>query len=219
MEALIIRHAQSKNNARVCESLDSELTDKGIAQATQTADWLAKNYDFSDSIALTSPFHRTLQTSLPIAEKNGLNFMVHGGLREYHCKKTPELLQNGGLAIPKREFTTITWPETHWKSGKVFFKNEELPDFFDRMRLFISTLEPDGKYVFVGHGASCRTLATLLIDGDLEPLKTRYTDASFEFDAVHNQSTAIRNSSLTLVRNGELVWFSKVVYDDISDVA
>lgn len=218
MEVLIIRHAQSLHNVNLCDNLDSELSKIGVEQVSATAKWLKENHDLTDYQGLVSPYFRTLQTACVISKETGLEFTVHGGVREYHIEKTCELNEAGGIVLPKRadqfQDCKIHWPDMHWRTGKVMFRNEDVEEFIERIQLFINTLERHGKYVIVGHGASCRTLHALLTGGDLSEVRRRYTDNSFDFAAVDGHPTSVRNCSLTLVRNGESVWFSKVVYDE-----
>lgn len=213
MEVLIIRHANSLHNQGLTNSLDSPVSEHpGRTQIQRVGLWLQKHFDLNGFEGLTSPYLRTLQTSCGISKYTGLQFKVHGGLREYHIEKDEEDLKDGGHLIPKRdqEFQDcdIVWPNSHWPNDTTFYANEGLEEFFDRCRLFLSSLNQNGKYVFVSHGSPCRTLHHLLCDRDLEVVRSRYSGEEGHF------TCSIKNASLTWVKDGEEIWFSRDVYNE-----
>lgn len=81
-EFLLIRHAQSANNAqaesrRVC---DPALTPLGEQQAALLADYLANHYRVT--ALYCSPFLRSLETARPAATKLGVRPFVHAEIFE-----------------------------------------------------------------------------------------------------------------------------------------
>ena len=82
MKLLIIRHAQSANNAGVEKRVaDPTITDIGVSQANR----LANFSDLFEGVDLlyVSPMRRTLQTAAPIATATGLRARVFTGLHEW----------------------------------------------------------------------------------------------------------------------------------------
>ena len=82
MKLLIIRHAQSANNAGIEKRVaDPVITDIGVAQANQLAE---SSQIFSDvDLLYVSPMRRTLQTAAPIARASGLQARVFTALHEW----------------------------------------------------------------------------------------------------------------------------------------
>ena len=81
MQLYLIRHGQSENNARP-EHLrveDAELTELGHQQAQHLAPWFAT---LELDRFFCSPFRRTLQSALPLAEQSGLDVEVKVELHE-----------------------------------------------------------------------------------------------------------------------------------------
>lgn len=218
MEALIIRHANSLHNQGLSKGLDSSVSKHpGCTQIQRLGRWLQQNFDLSDFKGLTSPYLRTLQTSCGISKHTGLEFKVHGGLREYHIEKNHDDLREGGHSLPKREDEfkdcKIVWPKSYWPDDSNFYANETLDEFFERCQLFLDSLNQHGKYVFVSHGSPCRTLHHILCGHDLECVRSRYSGEEGHF------TCSIKNASLTWIKDGEEVWFSRDVYnEDISGV-
>lgn len=198
------------HNVGLTDNMDSALTKKGCGQVHGMGKWLKDNFDLTDYIGLTSPYHRTLQTACAVSKHTGLKFSVHGGSREYHIEKAA--LTESGITIPNRKkgFPKIVWPSPEWNADSVFYENEELEQFFERTELFIKSLRPSGKYVIIGHGASCRTLHEILCGKELDELRHRYAGPI----PVGTFSCSISNASLSWVVDGESRWFSKVVHDE-----
>jgi broad specificity phosphatase PhoE len=85
MLAYLIRHAQSRANARDDAGLDSDLTDLGRMQV----DALVRRLSGCRIDAVyASPFRRALQTALPIARMAGTAVRLRPELCEYHGLKT-----------------------------------------------------------------------------------------------------------------------------------
>lgn len=208
MELLIIRHAESQYNVGHTTRLNSQLTTNGYIQAMLTAEWLNVNFDGLEEFKpLTSPYFRTLQTAYCLYEATDLEpFHIEPHLREYHIKKDHDELKKGGICIPTEMFV---FDQFHWPNMMLmgyYFKNETLDEFFARMKEFFDSLDKNGKYLFVSHGATCRTLHTLSIGEDLSDLKERYLRCD------PSDKNSIKNASITWVKEGHTEWFSKVVY-------
>ena len=90
---------------------------------------------------------------------------------------------------------------------------ESLDEFFVRMNKLSGSLDKDGKYLMVSHGAICRTLHGMLSGADLEDIRHRYLH-----DETIDPKTSVRNCSLNWSINGQDVWFSKIVYEDVPDL-
>lgn len=80
-ELYLIRHGETNWNTerRMQGHLDSPLTDKGIAQAEEAAEFLRSH---SYHVLYSSDLPRTLQTAKPIALATGLTVIAEPGLRE-----------------------------------------------------------------------------------------------------------------------------------------
>lgn len=200
MEFLIIRHAQSLNNVGLSPDLDSPLSATGCDQIKQTSKWLAENFPLRGFIGLVSPYLRCLQTACGISSACNVIFKAHAGVREWHGDKSHIQLQEGGMYLPKREkefSDKIRWPRPHWNSDTVFFANEEIPELIERIKLFTESLDLNKRYIVVGHGASCQVLSDVLTG--VESPKDHFWSCP-------------QNASLTWIKDGELKWYSKVVY-------
>lgn len=84
-----VRHAQSRTNAGLDTSLNSDLSPCGARQVERLVD---RFRGLQIRAVYASPFNRCLQTALPIAEALGLPVRVRGELFEYHG------LERGGTA-------------------------------------------------------------------------------------------------------------------------
>lgn len=210
MDLLIVRHAESEHNIGATEDLNSELTSDGHIQAMITGDWLNRNFEnLAEFQPFTSPYLRALQTAHYLYEASNLEpFSVEEHIREFHIEKNEKQLEHGGMFVPTEPvlFEHFKWPNA-MEMG-FFFPNETLGKFFERLQGFLSGLDQNGKYLFVSHAVTCRAIHALAIGGDLDELHNRYYDKS-----TPNEGPNIKNCSLTLVRNGETKWFSKIVYD------
>jgi broad specificity phosphatase PhoE len=215
VEVLIVRHAESMHNISLTESLDSNLSKKGCLQAKCVAYWLRNNFDLSNYEGITSPYLRTIQTACNISKATGLRFTVNGGTREHHINKAERDLAAGGMEIPVRkeqfEDCDLVWPSPFFDGKAVFYKNEELEEFFRRIQLFTDTLDQHKNYLIVGHGASCRTLHEVLCSKDLDGLRRRYDGRKLK---PGDFSCSIKNASLSWVVDGKSKWFSRIVHDE-----
>jgi len=212
MEIIVIRHGQSLYNVDLTQNLDSCLTDEGVDQAKKTGFWLKENFDLSGYIGFTSPYLRALQTSREISSETGLKFSINHEAREYHIEKSALESQGGGMSISNRlsEFYDFNWDNSSFSEKFEFYEIETLDAFIHRIHEFLQTLDQNGKYVIVSHGAPIRVIYEISINSDLTYLKKRYSECSDPEE--WSKVESIKNSSLTWITNNERKWFSKVVY-------
>ena len=195
MEVLIIRHAQSYHNIGLTKNLDSKLTDEGHDQINFVSDWLKNNFDFNGYKGIVSPFFRTLTTAQKIHDVTGLDFKVSVGPREYLIDSNQHGMTGEFLPVANhnQNFTDFDWG--NFKKITHFFCNSESTFLLkERVNSFIDNLE-DGKYCIVSHSSVCTAM-----HNHLNPNKN--------FDL----SEGVENASLTYLKNGNTIWYSKVVY-------
>eukprot|EP00916_Digyalum_oweni_P020436 GHVL01034024.1.p1 GENE.GHVL01034024.1~~GHVL01034024.1.p1 ORF type:complete len:276 (+),score=52.96 GHVL01034024.1:1237-2064(+) len=99
MKVLLVRHAESENNAREAMHLqerdpDPELTPLGHAQSAEVAKLIAKNYKKDIRCIYTSPMKRSLQSCAPLAG------MVEG--QSIPINIEIDLHEQGGLFVGSR---------------------------------------------------------------------------------------------------------------------
>lgn len=188
-ELILLRHGESQYNAYLTDYLDSELTPKGIEQARKTGKFLKEQFGhINDFVGMTSPYMRCLQTSRIIREETGLEFIVNSGPREVMVKYKSVFVRNH-----QEKFPEFVWQNTY----DLLVKQETDLQYIARMGKFHSSLEHE-KLLIVSHGTPVNTI--------------------YEF-AVGTQPSAdtvnyVKNCAIGYVRNGEGVWFGKVVYEE-----
>ena len=221
MELILIRHGQSEHNTKASHSLDSCLTGFGINQAVKLANFLGET-DLYGFVGMTSPYLRCLQTAKIIQDKTNLPFEVNAGVREYHIDKTlSPLPKKGGMTLPCRisEFPLFSY---EIDDSSVFYANENLGEFVNRVRLFAEELKRRGsnwtKVLIVSHGAPTRVMHDIAIGEDLEYLKDRYNEQELRCEPIEKRGS-IQNCSITHVVNGECKVFSGRPYETISRLA
>jgi broad specificity phosphatase PhoE len=198
LELIAIRHGQSLYNIGETVHLDSSLTQLGMRQVAETAKHLAKHYDLDGFIGRTSPYLRCLETSRIIAEETGLKFVVEEAAREV-------MVTYAECDVPGRQalFPEFTWPTCR---GWSFFRETE-KEFNTRIEAYFNSLKNIPKVLVVSHGTPTTTLAYL---------------AAGKYEGVIpiKKGEFVANSSVSYVRDGELVCFSKVCYgEDLCKVA
>jgi len=193
MEILLIRHAQSQHNIGADPSLDSNLTNPGVSQSKRLGKWLHANMELDHFIGLSSPYLRTIRTAHIISKITNIPFAIEPNIREFHMNKDQPELVEGGMEILNRnaQYKNIEWPE--WKD-KIFFTNETLKEFFERITLFAKSLE-DKRYVIVTHGAPVRKIHDNLTNQKNESIT----------------SERIKNCSITWIKDGKTNWFARKV--------
>lgn len=191
MELLIVRHAESKFNAKESNHLDSEITKLGSKQAIDVASFLKRKFDdINEWNGIVSPFLRTLQTAKAINDLTDLNFTVDWGVSEYgggySCRTEIE--------IPARK---ERFPEffkgIDTNSWQMTTEPENI--FFDRILKFIQQLKKDKKYVIVSHAMPIYTMIYILKGVYVVPKWDR----------------RILNTTVTWIKNGEMKYFARYV--------
>lgn len=184
-ELILIRHGESKYNAMLTDNLDSELTEKGIAQAKATGKFLREHFGhIQNFIGITSPYMRCLQTSRIIKEETGLEFFVDHGPREI-------MVHYEEVSIPDR---SELFPEFIWTSFPPTFYKETFDQFIERMKKYVGDFEHE-KALVVSHGTPVGSLFELTLGREHKPDTEFYPD----------------NASVSYIRNGEGIWFGKSI--------
>jgi broad specificity phosphatase PhoE len=188
-ELILIRHGESQYNACLTDHLDSELTHKGIEQARITGKFLKEQFGhIHNFVGITSPYIRCLQTSRILREETGLEFTVNPGPREIMMKYQAAEVKN------RRD----KFPEFVWNhDDDLFFSQESDIQFINRIKDFHDSLNHE-KLVVVSHGTPVNTIYEFALG-----LKANADTVNF-----------VKNCSVSYVRNGEGIWFGKVVYDE-----
>lgn len=201
---LLIRHAESLWNIRKTDDLDSDLSELGIQTVTKTANYLKDNFNFSEYNCLTSPYLRTLRTSQIIANICNVDFEVDSSVREHHVGA-------GGpshyMEIPIRREFKFKWDadfEFETTDNTLFFENRDLSELVYDLELFLDAV--GSKTIIVSHAVPIKIMSDLLIGTNPEQLINDYSkDQSLMLGK-------IKNSSLTLIENGKIEYFSKIVF-------
>lgn len=186
-ELILIRHGESKYNAMLTDNLDSELTEKGIAQARATGKFLKDHFGhIQNFIGITSPYLRCLQTSRIIKEETGLDFFVDQRPREI-------MIHYDEVFIPV-SLRQEHFPEFVWSNIPGAFYKETGEQFLARMKQYVSDFTHE-KALVVSHGTPVGSLFELTLGRDHKP------DTEFYVD----------NATVSYIRNGEGIWFGKTI--------
>lgn len=161
---LILRHGETAANATGAfrSWIDFPLTDKGLQQAKDAADFL-KKYPLKKVIS--SPLLRAFVTACDAAEPHKLFVYQHRGLFPWRLGVFSGLSKEANedaLRLFVRN-PTVTMPE-----------GEALQDFEDRQFAFwqagLKQAHTDGLTLFVAHTSNCVSLCNFTMgDGDPEP--------------------------------------------------
>lgn len=186
--------------------LDSPITLTGVYQITETAKWLAKEFDFTGWKGIVSPYLRTLQTAAFLQKEiPTLKFEVDSCAGEYYVNGFPEDdfagMNNGVITIPNRvhEFSQFDgWSTLTYQS---MYGKEEFSCLLERLYHLNKKLV-NGKYLVVTHACPAHVLSDICMGRPVEWIKS----FSYNFRDV-------KNSSITYVKDDNKVWFSKIVYD------
>ena len=164
---IFVRHAESHYNARLTKNLDSNLTLRGVEQAVKTGMYLRDNIpNIHESIGITSPYHRCLQTSDIIHSLTGIEFQVKPAPREImmiydECK----------VINRKDSFNHFYWH--HEEDFYFLTENEE--EFVNRMKNYI--LEEDHpKLLTVSHGSCVKAMYDFVTGQEVVPDLHNYPD-------------------------------------------
>lgn len=185
---ILIRHAESYHNAKLSEDLDTDLTERGKEQAEELSLFILK-MGLKGYQGFVSPLLRTLETARQVERVTGLSFMVSELISEHSC-----LYNDSGVRIPCRykSYDEFYWGELA-SSEELFYKREENIDFIKRMIIFFNKLPHNS--LIVTHGNCVMTLIEVAM--------------GLTVSEVPEWKEGIANASISLLRNGTLVWMSK----------
>jgi len=207
MELIIVRHGQSKYNARLSDELGSELTKKGHSQAESLASFLAS---FDGYLGICSPYLRTVQTASKLATLAKLPFVVHAGPREYYVTSYShrDLDSNGGVFVPKRDIPGIVYPPDQWHKEGRFFQRESTEVFVDRIKLFWYDLvgREQDKFIVVSHGAPCRVLAEFALGKSYQDCVRLCHEQEDALECLEHHPDSIRNCDAIYIKDGKVEW-------------
>lgn len=192
MKLILIRHGESEYNASLTKNLDSNLTIRGKEQAILTGRFLKENVpDIEDFTFLTSPYARCLQTSDCIKDQIEKNVVkVNAGPREIMVNYEQVKIKNR-----KKDYPHFDWNHDH----DLEFFQETDDEFVERMHIFYKELIESSleKVIVVSHGS---------------PVNTIFEIAS-GLDGKADTMNYVRNCSISYIKDGEKIWFDKVVYE------
>lgn len=168
-EFYLIRHAQSMGNIGMDAGDDPDLSPLGHAQAKQCAS-LMEGYCDQDTLLLSSPFKRCLQTSEAIAQANDLKIKMVPALHEFFAREWfPAMNKVKLLSLPEKaakyplvvgEYSDEQW----WPSANETSQDVEIRMSMFRNRLLSSDFDVE-KIICVGHWASIAALANAMVPG------------------------------------------------------
>jgi broad specificity phosphatase PhoE len=188
----IVRHGQSEFNAGLTDRFNSEVTIKGLDQASKAGEYLAKEItNPQDYVGYVSPYTRCLQTALAIHYRTGIDFVPMGELGE-----SPEDIhgrdksQNLSVWNMSGHFPTFDWTEF----GFQYDYHENRETYLSRLDRMIETMNATGKnLIVVSHATPIADLIRkICFDGRNEPM-------------------TIANCSITLIEDGKPVYIGKTV--------
>jgi broad specificity phosphatase PhoE len=196
----LLRHGENPANISKefsSRKIDYPLTEKGVLQAQQTADYFA---DKELQAVFSSPLKRAAQTAGIIAEPLGLEVVLMEAFREI-----------GVGSLEGRPATTADWAlheriMNDWFDGQneaAFPDGENYADLWARMRTGLSaaTAGRSGQQILVvGHGGILTvTLKDLCPDLDIAWLRTTHWDncAFAEIDLACDQDDQLKGRLLS----------------------
>ena len=204
MQLLIIRHAQSANNANMdARVADPPLTELGQAQAARLSE--APGLFAGIDLLYVGPMRRTLQTAAPLAEATSLSARVFTGLHEWGGiweERDGAISHLPGLGraemsaiIPEVELPDDVL-ESGWWQGELDSTRHDaiLAHSRQNAESFLSYMAeryPQGTRVaVVTHGGYGSNLMEVALDIDLHPERVRFLQnntghALIEFDGEH----------------------------------
>ena len=163
---LLVRHGHVPGISpeRFRGRTDIELTDRGIAEARKTADWIARFW--RPTVVYTSPLKRCIDTAAPIAEKCAVSVEIYPGLND---------LNYGEWQWQTHEAIAQKYPVLYerWRAHpqlRRFPKGESLQDLAartaDTLR-FVIEKHPAQTVVMVAHHSVNRALLLQALDQPL----------------------------------------------------
>lgn len=186
-EYIFVRHGQSQYNAGFTRNLDSDLTDIGIKQATETSKYLLENIpNISEFYGVVSPYHRCLQTAKIIHDITGLSFQVKTFPRE-------DMTTYDECKVVNRKdiFDTFHWDEDHQED--FHFTNESLDDFFLRMENYIQNKENRLKTIIVSHANPIKFMHHIVLGNKLENILDIHYPKNCSVSHIKNKESVLWN--------------------------
>ena len=190
-ELILVRHGQSLYNVRLTDHLDSGLTEEGVRQVRETGQFLRTHLGhLHEFVGRCSPYLRCLQTARILSEETGIEFWVDDGPREV-------MIRHDWCQVPSRR---AEYPEFDWNRFQNMreYVQEDEDTFNNRMKHYLQRLQEEDKVLVVSHGTPVTALFLMSVG--------EYQGPGL-FDGQY-----VDNSSLSYLRNGERIWFNKVVY-------
>lgn len=165
-----VRHGQSQYNAGLTTAFNSEMTQKGIDQATRAAMTLRDDIkNPGDFVGIVSPYTRCLQTALIISKYTGIKFKV-----DHRPGESPEEIHRNGAQIfsGPHAFPDFDWSkfgDRYWPV--VDYTGESETTYKERIVDFLKALKDDQNYVVVSHMTpTVHMLRELCFEGKREDL-------------------------------------------------
>lgn len=147
-----VRHGQSEFNAGLTAAFNSEITPKGMDQATRAAMMLRDEIRNPEEFTgLVSPYIRCLQTALVIHKYTGIKFKV-----DHRVGETPEEVhrtQSAAIYTNSNHFPDFDWSRyaTAQFLTTVDYTGETEEVYRRRLDDFLKVLKDDAHYVIVSH--------------------------------------------------------------------
>lgn len=142
---------------------DTPLSQRGIKQAEETAELLAKE---KIDVIFSSPFHRALETAAIIAKRLNKKVNIELGFSEWlnpsWFKAFPDLMsiEEAGEVFPvvNKDYTSFTKPQ--------YPETDERIHVYERVKNTLAKIHEhySGSILIVGHGASVYQSARVLMD-------------------------------------------------------
>lgn len=205
MLAYLIRHAESLSNLNQTDSLNSSLSDLGRKQAEALADRL----EAANLVGIySSPFARSIETAIPLADRLGLPIRIRPDLCEHHHLAEGDRRSHGLATIEAimRTYPQVTGCADHEGRFEWVPTHETMDDLLVRSRKMQAYLKSrwgdDDAVVVFSHGSP----TARLIDAWL----TDVPGPSFRF--------IIDNAAVSAVRYHEGV-STLVCLNDVSHLA
>lgn len=212
MELILMRHAQSKHNLGLTKDLDSSITPLGESQAERTAIHLwntQSTRDLSLFTFISSPMHRTLQTSKYIHNLFKTPFYIHEGARECLLNDYPG--SENGVVLPYRDHEFL-WEHYEKPEGakEKHHPAETYSEFMYRIKAFLDSLDRNGKYFIVSHASPIQAMYAWMTRGESMDIMDQTV-----FDSICKNWSGINNCSVTHIKRGECLYFGQVYYDEV----
>ena len=188
---ILIRHGESEFNLtrRYTGQLDVALTEKGVAQAKITADYILKNYKIDK--VYSSDLSRAIETAKPVAEPLGLEIKTDKRLREIYAGEWQGLYFAEVHEKYPKEYAA-------YKADKINRKTrggEGMPDVMARTLAAVTEIaeKNDGKTVLIStHNGPLMTLEVPLTNISLNDIYSLSNNSITEIEYEAGQFKLIK---------------------------